>query len=117
MVLEPRAVFRIIYFGSRIERESENISLPLFNKIKRGYLKMADTSSSDTTLDSINDCLSDVSSELSTEYSVGSQRTIHLPRKKERNFVQKLFSREVSLCCVHFVFFFWLFFYRASVLI
>ncbi|OXU28567.1 hypothetical protein TSAR_005598 [Trichomalopsis sarcophagae] len=57
---------------------------------------MADASSSDTTSDSyFNECFSDISSEKSFEYVVGSQRTSLITRCNERNFLQKLYTREI----------------------
>lgn len=57
---------------------------------------MADASSSDTTSDYFNECFSDISSEKSFEYVVGSQRTSLITRRSERNFLQKLYTREVA---------------------
>ncbi|XP_058790692.1 uncharacterized protein LOC131663927 isoform X2 [Phymastichus coffea] len=55
---------------------------------------MADASSSDTTSDCSSEYFSDISSEKSTEYVVDSQRISLINRRVERNFLQKLLSRE-----------------------
>ena len=61
----------------------------------KGYLKMADAWSSDTTSDYCNECFSDISSEKSLEYVIVGQKPSATHRKSKRNFLQKLFTREV----------------------
>lgn len=69
----------------------------------RGYLKMADTaSSSDSVSESYPETFSDISSEKSLEcYIVGQKPQTH-GRRKERNLLQKLFTREVSVTVISF---------------
>lgn len=62
---------------------------------ERGYLKMADASSSDTTSDCCNECFSDITSEKS-EYIVVGRKPCPSHRRSKRNFLQKLLIREVG---------------------
>jgi len=62
---------------------------------ERGYLKMADASSSDTTSDCCNECFSDITSEKS-EYVVVGRKPCTSHRRSKRNLLQKLLIREVS---------------------
>ena len=57
---------------------------------------MADASSSDTASENLSECFSDISSEKSTEYVVSSHKTSLASRRCEKNFVKKLFVREVN---------------------
>ncbi|XP_015592015.2 uncharacterized protein LOC107266235 isoform X2 [Cephus cinctus] len=60
---------------------------------------MADASSSDTTSDCCIECFSDISSEKSSlEYVIVGQKPCTLHRRSKRNFLQKLFTREIKGC-------------------
>lgn len=62
-----------------------------------GHLKMADAWSSDTTSGSeyCNEYFSDISSEKSLEYVIVGQKPSLTHRRSKKNFLQKLFTREV----------------------